>query len=71
MSFDVIVRPAALGIKFQNMVDLGKVRVRSGLARLGFITRAWLTRTMNLILLAPDNQACWFSLKWREGILRW
>jgi hypothetical protein len=46
----------ALAIKFQVMVDSGKVRDYADLARLGYVTRARLTQIMNLLLLAPDIQ---------------
>ena len=46
----------ALAIKFQDMVDSGKVRDYANLAKLGYVTRARLTQIMNLVLLAPDIQ---------------
>jgi hypothetical protein len=51
-----ITRLMALAIKFQDMVDSGKVRDYADLARLGYVTRARLTQIMNLLLLAPDIQ---------------
>jgi hypothetical protein len=51
-----ITRLMALAIKFQDMVDSGKVRDYADLARLGYVTRARLTQIMNLLLLARDIQ---------------
>jgi hypothetical protein len=52
-----ITRLMALAIKFQDMVDRGKVHDYADLARLGYVSRARLTQIMNLMLLAPDIQA--------------
>jgi hypothetical protein len=46
----------ALAIKFQDMVDSGKVDDYADLARLGYVTRARITQIMNLLLLPPDIQ---------------
>ena len=51
-----ITRLMALAIKFQEMVDRGEVRDYADLARLGYVTRARVTKIMNLSLLAPDIQ---------------
>ena len=51
-----ITRLMALAIKFQDMVDRGEVRDYADLARLGFVSRAWITQIMNLLNLAPDLQ---------------
>lgn len=51
-----ITRLMALAIKFQYMVDRGKVRDYADLARLGFVSRARITQIMNLLNLAPDIQ---------------
>jgi len=51
-----ITRLMALAIKFQDMVDRGKVRDYADLARLGFVSRARITQIMNLLNLAPDIQ---------------
>jgi hypothetical protein len=51
-----IARLMALAIKFQEMVDRGKVRDYADLARLGYVTRARITQIMNLLNLAPNIQ---------------
>lgn len=50
----------ALAIRFDGLVRRGEVRDYADLARLGYVTRARITQTMNLLNLAPDIQ---------EGIL--
>jgi hypothetical protein len=51
-----IARLMALAIKFQEMVNSGRVRDYADLARLGCVTRARLTQIMNLLLLDPKIQ---------------
>lgn len=58
-----ITRLMALAIKFQDMVDRGKVRDYADLARLGYVMRARITQIMNLLHLSPDiqEQLLWSS----------
>jgi hypothetical protein len=60
-----IARLMALAIKFQDMVDRGKVRDYADLARLGYVSRARITQIMNLLHLAPDIQE-----RLLDGVLR-
>jgi hypothetical protein len=45
-----------LAHRFERLIEFGKVRDHAELARLGHVTRAWLTQIMNLLSLAPDIQ---------------
>jgi hypothetical protein len=51
-----VARLMALALKFQDLVREGAVADYAELARLGHVTRAWLTQIMNLTLLAPSIQ---------------
>jgi hypothetical protein len=46
----------ALAIRFEGLVERGKLRDYADLARLGYVTRARITQIMNLRNLAPDIQ---------------
>jgi hypothetical protein len=51
-----ISRLMALAIRFEQLIQAGKVADYAELARLGHVTRARITQIMNLGLLAPDIQ---------------
>lgn len=46
----------ALAIQLDELIRDGEVTDKAELARLGHVTRARLTQTMNLLCLAPDLQ---------------
>ncbi len=46
----------ALAIRFKGLIRRGQVRDYAHLSRLGNVTRARITRIMNLLYLAPDIQ---------------
>jgi hypothetical protein len=51
-----ISRLMALALRFEDLLRRGEVKDYAELARLGHVTRARVTQTMNLLLLAPDIQ---------------
>ena len=51
-----ISRLLALAHRFQEMLDRGEVASMADIARLGRVSRARVTQTMDLLLLAPDIQ---------------
>jgi hypothetical protein len=51
-----ITRIMALAIRFEGLVQSGKVKDYADLARLGLVSRARITQLMNLLNLAPDIQ---------------
>jgi len=51
-----ISRLMALAIRFEGLVQSGKVKDYADLARLGLVSRARITQLMNLLNLAPDIQ---------------
>ena len=51
-----ITRLMALAVKFQDMIESGRIRDYADIARLGYVTRARVTQIMNLLNLAPDIQ---------------
>src|SRR4029078_2476996 len=51
-----VSRLMALAIKFEGMIREGVVRDYAELARLGRGSRAWVSRFMSLLNLAPDIQ---------------
>lgn len=46
----------ALAIRFEHLIHEGVVVDQADLARLGHVSRAWVTQIMNLLQLAPDIQ---------------
>jgi len=51
-----ISRLLALAHHIQGLLDTGQVQSLAQVARLGHVTRARMTQTMDLLLLAPDIQ---------------
>ena len=51
-----LARLLALAIKFETLIRDGIIRDYAALARLGHVSRAWISQIMNLLLLAPDIQ---------------
>jgi hypothetical protein len=51
-----VARLLALAHKFQGMLERGEVKSMADLARLGRVSRARITQTMDLLMLAPDIQ---------------
>jgi hypothetical protein len=51
-----VARLLALAHHFDDMIRQGVVRDQAEIARLMQVTRAWVTRIMNLLYLAPDIQ---------------
>jgi hypothetical protein len=51
-----VTRLMALAIRFNDLIEKGEVRDYAEIARLGHITRARVTQTMNLLHLAPSIQ---------------
>ncbi|MHC5056920.1 MAG: hypothetical protein ACYTKD_19740 [Planctomycetota bacterium] len=51
-----LARLLALAHHFDDMIREGVVRDQAEIARLMKVTRAWVTRIMNLLYLAPDIQ---------------
>lgn len=49
-----VSRLMALTIRFDGMVRHGEVRGCADLARLGYVSRAWIAQIMNRLNLAPD-----------------
>lgn len=63
-------RPArllALAHHFDDMIREGVVRDQAEIARLMKVTRAWVTRIMNLLFLTPDIQEAILFLTSIEG----
>jgi hypothetical protein len=56
VSIPRVARLMALAIRFQGLVDQGKIRDYAELAHLGRVTRARITQIMKLLHLAPDLQ---------------
>ncbi|HEY0984321.1 hypothetical protein [Schlesneria sp.] len=46
----------ALAIRCDRLIGEGAITVYAELARLGHVTRPWITQIMNMLLLAPDIQ---------------
>jgi hypothetical protein len=51
-----VAKQMALAIHMEGLLRDGTVRSYADLGRLGHVTRAYMTRIMNLLLLAPDLQ---------------
>jgi len=51
-----VTKLMALAIRFEELLKQGTVKDYAELARLGGVTRAFVTQIMNLRLLAPDIQ---------------
>ena len=51
-----ITRLMAVAVKFEGLIQQGVVKDYAELARLGQVSRAWITQIMNLLNLAPDIQ---------------
>jgi len=51
-----VTRRLALAIRFEHLIRDGEVKDLAEVARLGHVTRARVTRIMNLLHLAPDIQ---------------
>jgi hypothetical protein len=52
----------ALAIRFDQLVQTGKVRDYAEIARLGHVTRARVSQIMNMLTLAPDIQDALLNL---------
>jgi hypothetical protein len=46
----------ALAVRFEGLIQQGKIQDYADIARLGLVTRARMTQIMNLLNLAPDIQ---------------
>ena len=53
----LVSRLMALAIRFDGLVHDGAVKDQAELALLGHVSRARVTQSMNLLMLAPDIQA--------------
>lgn len=51
-----VAKLMALALRFERLVRTGAVKDYAALARVGHVTRARMTRIMNLVQLAPDIQ---------------
>lgn len=51
-----VTRLMAIAVKFQDMVDLGKLRDYADIARSGPVSRARIVQIMHLSNLAPEIQ---------------
>lgn len=51
-----VAKLMALALRFDRLIRTGAIRDQAELARLGHITRARVTQTLNLLQLAPDLQ---------------
>lgn len=51
-----VAKLMALALRFEELVQTGKVKDYAELARLGQVTRARMSQIMNLLNLAPDIQ---------------
>jgi hypothetical protein len=57
-----VSRLMALAIRFDQLVQTGKVRDYAEIARLGHVTRARVSQIMNMLTLAPDIQDALLNL---------